>query len=74
MSPFTSPGASRPKISKSVFDKQELIDKQHQMIELYRETSHDRDQIIDHLKRLVDLQQIEIDDLKLRLSEYENKQ
>ena len=74
MPPYTSPGASRPKISKSVKDQQLLIDKQHEMIELYRETSHDRDQIIDHLKRLVDLQQIEIDDLKLELSKLREKQ
>lgn len=74
MSPFTSPGASRPKISKSVKDQQLLIDKQHEMIELYRETSHDRDQIINHLKRLVDLQEIQIDHLKLQLSKLREKQ
>lgn len=51
-----------------------LIQKQKEMIELYRQTSRDRDEIINHLKRLVNLQEEQIVDLKLKLRQLREKQ
>jgi hypothetical protein len=44
-----------------------LIATQSDLIETYRESTKDRDEIINHLKRLVNLQEQQIDDLKVKL-------
>ena len=74
MLPSTSPGGYRPSLLDDPMGQQLLIEKQKQIIELYKETSRDRDEIINHLKRLVNLQETQIEDLKLKLSELRKKQ
>jgi hypothetical protein len=44
-----------------------LIATQSDLISLYKESTKDRDEIIDMLKRLVNLQEQQIDDLKVKL-------
>lgn len=51
-----------------------LIATQSDLITLYKEAQKDRDEIINHLKRLVDLQEQQIEDLKLKLRELREKQ
>lgn len=41
-----------------------LIATQSDLIAIYKESAKDRDEIINHLKRLVNLQEQQIDDLK----------
>ena len=51
-----------------------LIATQGDLIETYRESTKDREEIINHLKRLVNLQEEQIFDLKLKLQELREKQ
>lgn len=44
------------------------------LIVLYKDSSKSRDRIIDNLRRLVDLQEEQISDLKLKLRELREKQ
>ena len=51
-----------------------MIATQEDLIALQKEAAKDREEIISHLKRLVDLQEIQISDLKLKLRELREKQ
>lgn len=51
-----------------------LIAAQSDLIALYKDSSKSRDRIIDNLRRLVDLQEEQISDLKLKLRELREKQ
>jgi hypothetical protein len=51
-----------------------LIATQSDLIALYKDSSKSRDRIIDNLRRLVDLQEEQISDLKLKLRELREKQ
>jgi len=51
-----------------------LIATQSDLIATYKETSKSRDEIISNLRRLVDLQEDQISDLKLKLRELREKQ
>ena len=51
-----------------------LIATQSDLIALYKDSSKSRDRIIDNLRRLVDLQEEQISDLKLKLRELKEKQ
>ena len=51
-----------------------MIATQRDLVQLYKEAQKDRDEIINHLKRLVNLQEQQIDDLKLKLRELKEKQ
>jgi hypothetical protein len=51
-----------------------LIATQSDLIATYKESTKDRDEIINHLKRLVNLQEDQISDLKLKLRELREKQ
>jgi len=51
-----------------------LIAAQSDLITLYKDSSKSRDRIIDNLRRLVDLQEEQISDLKLKLRELREKQ
>ena len=51
-----------------------LIATQGDLIETYRESTKDREEIINHLKRLVNLQEEQIFDLKLKLQELRENQ
>jgi hypothetical protein len=51
-----------------------LVGAQNQLIDLYRDTIGEREEIISHLKRLVNLQEEQIVDLKLKLRELREKQ
>lgn len=51
-----------------------MIATQGDLITLYKEAQQDRDEIINHLKRLVNIQEQQIDDLKLKLRELREKQ
>lgn len=59
--------------TKEIARLKELAEAQQKLIELYREGAQERDDIINTLKRLVDLQQIEIDELKKEAYEKRNK-
>jgi hypothetical protein len=51
-----------------------LIATQSDLITLYKDSSKSRVRIIDNLRRLVDLQEEQISDLKLKLRELREKQ
>ena len=51
-----------------------LIATQSDLISLYKESTKDRDEMIDMLKRLVNLQEQQIDDLKVKLRKLREKQ
>ena len=51
-----------------------LIATQGDLIATYRESTKDREEIINHLKRLVNLQEEQIFDLKLKLQELRENQ
>ena len=51
-----------------------LIATQSDLISLYKESTKDRDEMIDMLKRLVNLQEQQISDLKLKLRKLREKQ
>lgn len=51
-----------------------LIATQSDLIALYKDSSKSRDEIISNLRRLVDLQEDQISDLKLKLRELREKQ
>jgi hypothetical protein len=51
-----------------------LIATQSDLIATYKESTKDRDEIINHLKRLVNLQEEQISDLKLKLRSLREKQ
>ncbi len=51
-----------------------MIATQSELIALYKESTKDRDEMIDMLKRLVNLQEEQISDLKLKLRELREKQ
>ena len=51
-----------------------MIATQKDLVQLYKEAQKDRDEIINHLKRLVNLQEQQIEDLKLKLRELREKQ
>ena len=51
-----------------------LIATQSDLIALYKDSSKSRDEIISNLRRLVDLQEEQISDLKLKLRELREKQ
>lgn len=51
-----------------------MIATQADLIALYKEAAKDQEEIVNHLKRLVDVQEQQIDDLKLKLSELKEKQ
>ena len=51
-----------------------LIATQSDLIALYKDSSKSRDRIINNLRRLVDLQEEQISDLKLKLRELREKQ
>jgi hypothetical protein len=51
-----------------------MIATQSELIALYKESTKDRDQIIDNLRRLVNLQEQQISDLKLNLRDLREKQ
>lgn len=51
-----------------------LIATQSELIATYKESTKDRDQIIGHLKQLVNLQEQQIDDLKIKLYRLREKQ
>jgi hypothetical protein len=51
-----------------------LIATQSDLITTYKESTKDRDEIIGNLRRLVDLQETQISDLKLKLRELREKQ
>ena len=51
-----------------------MIATQRDLVQLYKEAQKDRDEIINHLKRLVNLQEQQIEDLKLKLRELREKQ
>lgn len=51
-----------------------LIATQSDLIATYKESTKDRDEIINHLKRLVNLQEEQIFDLTLKLRELREKQ
>ena len=51
-----------------------LIATQSDLISLYKESTKDRDEMIDMLKQLVNLQEQQISDLKLKLRKLREKQ
>jgi hypothetical protein len=51
-----------------------MIATQSDLITLYKEAAKDREELISHLKRLVDLQENQISDLKEKLSGLREKQ
>jgi hypothetical protein len=51
-----------------------LIATQSDLIALYKESAKDRDEMIDMLKQLVNLQEQQISDLKLKLLKLREKQ
>ena len=51
-----------------------LIATQSDLIALYKDSSESRDEIISNLRRLVDLQEEQISDLKLKLRSLREKQ
>ena len=51
-----------------------LIATQSDLIALYKESTKDRDEMIDMLKQLVNLQEQQISDLKLKLRKLREKQ
>ena len=51
-----------------------LIATQSDLINLYKESNKDQEEIINNLRRLVNLQEEQISDLKLKLRELREKQ
>jgi hypothetical protein len=51
-----------------------MIATQGELIQLYKQAAQEQKEIKDHLKSLVEVQELQISDLKLKISELKKKQ